>query len=189
MNLLISNSTASAKSFLDRIRLVHGDITQQQVDAICTVIPQNLNFKGHLNETLNEACNGQLDEFILDNIYKPKAGEVYALPAFGLQARHILVGVVPAYRTDFDMRESDLAGIVRKMMELARCMLLSSVAVPPVMSGKGGFPKPKAARLICQGVSERMQESFDEARIVCNDPKMIDIFIRKLEILGWDGHL
>ncbi|MGH1403082.1 MAG: macro domain-containing protein [Alphaproteobacteria bacterium] len=188
MKLLISNSTASAKSFLDRIQLVQGDIAQQKVDAICTVIPQNLAFRGRLNESLNQTCNGQLDAFILDNIFKPRAGEVYALPAFGLEARHILVGVVPAYRTNFDMKESDLAGIVRKMMELARCMLLSSIAVPPIMSGKKGFPKAKAARLICQGVSERMQESFDEARIVCNDPQMIDIFTRKLEIIGWDGH-
>ena len=66
-------------------------------------------------------------------------------------------------------------------------MLLRSVAVPAIMTGQKGIAKAKAARLICQGISERMSDSFDEARIVCSDPEKYAIFEGKLRALGWDG--
>jgi O-acetyl-ADP-ribose deacetylase (regulator of RNase III) len=187
MSVVISNSGAVSKPFLERIHLVQGDICTQQVDAVCMVVPQNLDFKGKLNASFQEACGHNLDDFILDNIYKPRVGEVYALPAFDLPAKHIFVGVMPRYRTQFDMKDSDLAQVTRKMMELARCMLLKSVAFPPMASGKGMFPKPKAARLIVQGVTDRMEDTIEDVRLVCDTPEVVEIFDRKLRVIGWEG--
>lgn len=187
MKLVISNSVHAAKPFLDRIHLMQGDITKQDVDAIVILIPQTLEYSGSLNEAVQVACGHNLDEFILDNIYKPKVGEVYALPAFNLPTKHILVGVLPKFRTDFDMNPSYLSAVIRRVMELARCMLLTSIAFPPLASGRHGYPKAKAARLICQGITDRLEESFEDIRIVCPDEKGLGIFDGKLRILGWDG--
>ncbi len=187
MKLVISNSGQTANPFLDRIRIFQGDITAQDVDAIVVLIPQTLEYRGSINESVQNASGTSVDEFILDNIYRPKVGEVYALPAFGLPAKHILVGVMPKYRTDFDMNPSDLSNVIRRVMELARCMLLTSVAFPPLASGKKGFPKAKSARLVCQGITDRLEESFEDIRIVCKDEKMLDIFDGKLRVLGWEG--
>jgi len=151
------------------------------------VIPQDMNFSGGINNALRDGAGYDLDEFILEHIYKPKIGEVYALPAGDLKVKHLIVGVVPYYRTEFDRSDSHLSGTVRKIMELARCMLLTSISFPPVFSGKNGFPRPKAARLICQGINDRMQEGFEEVRIVCDDDAYMEIFERKLDILGWNG--
>lgn len=188
MKLLISNSGEVSKPFIERIQLIHGDITQQDTDAIAMVIPQDLKFGGSINSAINDACGYDLDEFILEHIYKPSVGEVYALPSGDLNVKHILVGVMPYYRTEFDHNDSHLSGAVRRIMELARCMLLSSIAFPPLFSGKSGFPKPKAARLVAQGINDRMQETFEDVRIVCSDEKSIEIFDRKLRILGWNGN-
>ena len=186
MKLVISNSNQSSKSFLNRIQLVHGDITKQEVDAIAILVPQTLDFKGSINESVKAACGEDLDEFILENVYQPKVGEVYALPGFSLPVKHILVGVIPHFRTDFDKNDSHLSGVVRRIMELARFMLLTQIAFPPLASGKQGYPKVKAARLISQGITERLEESFDEVRIVCKEEEMLDIFEEKLRNLGWD---
>ena len=187
MKLVISNSGHVAKPFLDRIHLMQGDITKQEVDAIVILVPQTLDFHGSINEAVQVACGENLDEFILDNIYKPKVGEVYALPAFNLPTKHILVGVLPHFRTDFDMNPSHVSNVVRRVMELARCMLLSSIAFPPLASGRHGFPKPKAARLVCQGITDRLEESFEDIRIVCPDEAILETFDGKLRVLGWDG--
>lgn len=187
MNLVISNSGLVSKPFLERVHLVQGNIADQSVDAICMVMPQNLDFKGEINEAIRARCGHDLDSFILDNIYKPRAGEVYALPAFNLPSKHILLGIMPRYRTEFDMKDSDLAQVTRKMMELARCMLLKSIAFPPMGSGKNGFAKPKAARLIVQGITDRMEDTIEEVRIVCDKPEMADILESKLHVLGWKG--
>ncbi len=164
---------------------MQGDITEQDVDAIAIIIPQTLDYRGSINMSVMQACGHDLDEFILENIYKPRIGEVYALPAFGLPARHILVGIMPHFRTEFDMNDSHLSGIVRRVMELARCMLLERIAFPPIGSGYNGFPKPRAARLVVKGIIDRMEESFEEIRIVCTDKEMLDHFNNKLRMIGW----
>lgn len=184
MNIVIAPSGRASKPFLDRIHLVKGDVTAQEVDAMAMVVPQSLDFKGRLNERYHEASGVGLGDFILENIYKPRVGEVYALPAFGLPAKHLFLGVMPNIRTDFDFNDSDLSNVVRRMMELARCMLLTSIAFPPIASGKGGFPKPRAARLICKGIVDRLEENIEDVRIVCDTDDVIEIFKGKLEVLG-----
>lgn len=185
MNIVISKSGQVSKPFLEKIKLVKGDIAEQAVDAIAIVIPQNLDFRGKINERVREACGTDLDAFILENIYKPRAGEVYALPGFGLPARHILVGIMPHYRNEFDMNEAHLSGQARKFMEIGRSMLLKTIAFPPIASGKKGFQKPKAARLIIQGITDRLDEGFEEVRLVCPDDRMHEIFQHKLDVVGW----
>ncbi|MGH1456942.1 MAG: macro domain-containing protein [Alphaproteobacteria bacterium] len=185
MNVLISNSGTVSKPFLERIALLHGDITMQDSDAIGIVVPQNLDFKGSINESVAAGCGYDLDSFILENVYKPRIGDVYALPAGDLPCKHILLGIMPRYRTEFDMKDSDLAQVVRKMMELTRCMLLKSVAFPPLASGSGMFAKPKSARLIIQGITDRMEENIEDVRIVCDTPAVVEVFDRKLRVVGW----
>ena len=188
MEILITNSGKVSKPFIDRIHLIHGDITMQDSDAIAMVIPQDLDFSGSINNSIREAAGYDIDEFILEHIYKPKVGEVYALPAGNLKVKHILVAIMPYYRTEFDQNDSHLSGAVRRIMELARCMLLSSISFPPLFSGGNGFPKPRAARLVCQGINDRMQETFEDVRIVCLEDQSIEIFDRKLRVLGWNGN-
>ena len=146
-----------------------------------------MQFAGSINLSVRAAAGYDVDEFILEHIYKPKIGEVYALPAGNLKAKHILVGVMPYYRTEFDYNDSHLSGAVRSIMELARCMLLTSISFPPLFSSKKLFSKPKAARLVCQGINDRMQETFEDVRIVCSDERSVEIFDQKLRIIGWDG--
>ncbi len=188
MEILITNSGKVSKPFIDRIQLIHGDITDQDTDAIAMVIPQDLEFSGSINNAIRDSAGYDVDEFILEHIYKPKVGEVYALPAGNLKSKHIIVGIMPYYRTEFDRNDSHLSEAVRRIMELARCMLLSSISFPPLFSGRNGFPAPRAARLVCKGINDRMQETFEDVRIVCPEEQSIEIFDRKLRILGWNGN-
>lgn len=186
---MIAKSGHASKPFLDRLAIIQGDITQVQTDAIATIIPQNLDYRGSLNESIRAASGHDLDSFILDNIYKPRLGEVYALPAFNLPARHILVGIMPVIRRSNDLKESDLTASVRKIMELSRCMLLKRIAFPLLASGKNGYPKPRACRLLLQGITDRMEENIEEIQIVCQDEESTQAMRHKLGILKRDNNL
>lgn len=183
MGIVISESGGAAKSFIERITLAHGNIADQDVDAIAMVIPRNLDFCGGINTAIGQAAGYDIDGFILENIYKPTPMEVYALPGGSLPAKHILVGVLPYYRSEFDRQDRDLSNIVRKIMELARCMLVSRIAIPPLASGRKVFPKKKATRLIIQGVVDRMYDGVEEVRFVCSDEKSFQIFDERLSSL------
>jgi O-acetyl-ADP-ribose deacetylase (regulator of RNase III) len=75
----------------------------------------------------------------------------------------------------------------RKALETAREMSLKSLSIPPLASGKHGYPKPRAARLIVQGIDDRLDGSLDEVRIVCRAAETLRIFRDRLYEHGWAG--
>ena len=187
MDIVISDSDDVAKPFIERINVVQGDIAEQDVGAIATVLPRNLDFSGGINGSIAKAAGYDVDGFILENIYKPKPMEVYALPGGNLPARTLLVGIMPYYRAEFDRQERDLCNVVRRIMELARCMLITKIAFPPLASGRKVFPKRKAARLIVQGITDRMHDSIEEVRLVCPDEETYCIYEDRLSSLEFQG--
>ena len=180
---MISDSGDEAKPFVERVTLAQGNIVDQEVDAIAMVVPRTLDFCGGINVAIGQAAGYDVDSFILENIYKPKAMEVYALPGGDLLAKNIFVGIMPYYRSDIDLQDRDISVIVRRIMELARCMLVSRIAIPPIASGGKVFPKRKAARLIVQGVMDRMYDGVEEVRFVCPDEKSFQAFDERLSSL------
>ncbi|MFP4464479.1 MAG: macro domain-containing protein [Alphaproteobacteria bacterium] len=187
MDIVISDSGDVAKPFIEYITVARGDIALQSVDAVVMTIPRNLDFCGGINNSIAAACGYDLDSFILDNIYKPKPGEVYALPGGNLPAQHIFVGITPYYRTEFDRKEGDMVQIVRRVMELAHCMLVERIAIPSVCSGRKCFPKSRAARFIVQGVYDRMYSGLEEVRLVGLDDQTLHAFESKLFAMGRAG--
>ena len=183
MSIVIPDSGDEAKPFVERVTLAQGNIVDQEVDAIAMVVPRTLDFCGGINGAIGQAAGYDVDSFILENIYKPKAMEVYALPGGDLPAKNIFVGIMPYYRSDIDRQDRDISIIVRRIMELARCMLVSRIAIPPIASGGKVFPKKKAARLIVQGVMDRMYDGVEEVRFVCPDEKSFQAFDERLSSL------
>ncbi len=184
MDIVIPKRAEPSNPYLDRIKLVEGDITAQEVDAVVSVIPQDLEYRGSLNDSLLEAAGEQLDDFILENVYKPRLGDVYAVPGFDLPCKFLIFSIVPVRDNDFDRVDRDLLGACRKALEMAKSMDLATVAFPPIVSGKNGFPKQRAARLIVRGIVERLDDSFKEVRIVCPDQRSHDIFKERLGVTG-----
>lgn len=169
MDSVIPEAGNASNPYLNRIRIVQGNIARQDTDAIVTVIPQTLEYRGAINAAIVESAGARLDKFVLENIVTPRSGDIYAVPGFDLPCRHVFYCVVPVWQDDFDRNDRDLVRACRTAMELARSMGLRSIAFPPVGSGKRGFPKARAARLILQGITSRMSRDIDEVRIVCQN--------------------
>ncbi len=187
MDIVITELGASSNANINKIKLVLGDITAQDTDAIVSLIPQSLEISGRINQALMKKAGAELDDFILENMYQPKAGDVYALPNFGLPCRNIILSVRPNWKSDFEREDKHLVMCVRKVVVLAKCMLLRSVAFPPLAAGHKGYGKGRAARLLIQGILDRMDDRFDEVRIVCPDQATFDAYAAKLKAKGWRG--
>ena len=73
----------SNAKLINRIILKKGDITKQtSVDAIVSALPYNLDVSGSINKAIVSAAGHDFDNFILENIYKPKPGDTYVVPGF-----------------------------------------------------------------------------------------------------------
>ncbi len=189
MSIVIPDEHKRAKPYLDKIKLVRGDITAQEVDAIFSLLPTSLDYQGAINQALLAAAGQQLDDFVLEHIFKPKQGDVYAVPGFDLSAKNIIFSFRPPWRNDFDREDKHLISSVRKAMVLAKCMLLRSIAIPPLgSSSRHGYGHKRAARLVLHGILDRLDPQFEEILIVCEDEENYNAYRERLAAIGWSGY-
>ena len=175
--------------FLDRIKIIKGDIVQQaDVDAIVCGLYPDMALEGSLNQTVMAAAGTRLDEFILENIYKPRTSDAFAVPGFGLSVRHVLFMVKPRWRDGFFEEDRYLLRAYRSVMEMAHNMNLRRIAFPALGAGTKQFPVRRVARLALQGITERQLGDIEEVRIVCKTDETYAAFRDQLEkIKGEQG--
>jgi O-acetyl-ADP-ribose deacetylase (regulator of RNase III) len=178
----------SNRHLIGRIRLIEGDLTaQRDVDAIIVSIPSSLDVSGSLNQAVIRAAGHQIDDFIVEHIFKPRPGDIFAVPPFGLKMRHIIFAVTPLWHDGLDREDRDLVRCYRGAMQMAGRMGLSKIAFPAMGTGARKYPVRRAARLGIQGIMDRLDESFQEVRLVCNRREQYDAFHEWLAHYGWKG--
>ena len=183
MDIVITEPGKPSNPFLDRIKIVQGDIIGQDTDAIVTLLPQTLEYRGKINEAILKSCGEKLDHFVLDHIVEPVFGDIYAVPGFNLRCKHVFFCVVPPWRADFDRDDRYLLNSCRRAIEFAKEMGLKTIAFPPLGSGKNSFPKARAARLLVQGIVDRLDQHIDEVRIVCLREENMAVYNERLAAL------
>lgn len=173
------------KDYISRIRLIEGDITQQNdVDAIVTSMPTTLSIRSDLNRSIIEAAGERLDDFVVENIFRPRAGDVHPLPGFNLPVKHILVAITPIWRRGDDPEDRDLMRCYRAIMETAWRMSLETLAVPAIGTGRGVYPVARAARLSLNAILDRYPPTLRELRIVCMKKEVLAAFRQRLSVLA-----
>jgi O-acetyl-ADP-ribose deacetylase (regulator of RNase III) len=178
----------SNSHLMSRIRLIEGDLLDQMdVDAIVATILPTLKAEGHLNEAIIAKAGQTLDNFVVDNIFKPRSGDVFSVPPFGIPVKHIFYAVMPIWKDNLANEERDLTRCYRGVMELAVKMNLDKIAVPALGCRQGTFPVKRAARLGVQGILDRMSEKLQDVRIVCRTREQYDAFHFWLKHYGWEG--
>ncbi len=158
------------------------DITTLKVDAIASVIRPTLDIHGSLNSAIFAKAGHQLDDFILDNILKPKEGDVFSTPGFGLPAKEIIFAVLPAWRSDLDIIDKHLLTAIRGIIETACQSGVTSLAIPMICCGRKGYPKDRGIRLILQGVSERLKAPLMSLYFICYDDEAVKLYRQRLDI-------
>lgn len=117
---IADGSGRSNAQLIDRITLHYGDITKQaDVQAVVIAMPASLDTGGALNQAVIRAAGEQLDQFILENIFKPRVGDVYALPPFGLPVQYIFCAILPEWDSSLGFEDRDLMRCYRHGVELA----------------------------------------------------------------------
>lgn len=134
-----------------RIRLVHGDITDQQVDAIVNAANPSLLGGGGVDGAIHRrggpdilaACRALRRSTFPDGL---PTGHAVATTAGNLPARWVIHTVGPVYSASED-RSSLLASAYRESLWVADELGAASVAFPAVSAGVYGWPVVDAARI------------------------------------------
>ena len=138
----------------DRIVVVHGDITRQQVDAIVNAANSSLLGGGGVDGAIHRAAGPQLLEYCRTLGGCP-TGEPRISPGFRLPARWVVHTVGPVWHGGNAREDELLAACYRNSLLLAAAHGVRTIAFPQISTGAYGFPKDRAA-----AIAEREMRRF-----------------------------
>lgn len=141
---------------MGNIKIVKGDITTAEVDAIVNAANAIMLGGGGVDGAIHRAAGPRLVEACrkvkaVDGIRCP-AGEARITPGFDLKAKFVIHTVGPRYRIDPNPA-SLLASAYRSSLALALENDCRSIAFPAISCGAYGYPIDEAARIavaVCQ---------------------------------------
>jgi O-acetyl-ADP-ribose deacetylase (regulator of RNase III) len=170
-----------------RIRLVQGDITEQEVDAVVNAANSSLLGGGGVDGAIHRRggpailaeCRRLRAERYPDGL---PTGRAVATTAGRLPARWVIHTVGPVHSTSED-RSGLLASCHTESLRVADELGASSMAFPAISTGVYGYPLDEAAPVALRAVREA-DTRVEEVRFVLFDRSALEAFERALEDSG-----
>jgi O-acetyl-ADP-ribose deacetylase len=130
----------------DRIRVVRGDITTLDVDAIVNAANASLLGGGGVDGAIHQAAGPELLAECR-TLGGCRTGQAKVTRGYRLAARWVIHTVGPVWQGGGAGEDELLASCWRESLNIARDMELHTVAFPSVSTGAYGFPVHRAARI------------------------------------------
>jgi len=170
------------------VRLVRGDITEMETDAIVNAANSSLMGGGGVDGAIHRKGGPKM----LEECKKIRAsewlqglptGKVVITSAGNLKARHVIHTVGPVWRGGNRGEPELLAQAYRNSLRLAVFKGLKTVAFPSISTGAHGYPVEHACRVALEVVKEFLEkeDSLDEVVFVLFSESAFEVYADKAE--------
>ena len=172
------------------LRLVTGDIAEQDTDAVVTAAHWRLNKGAGTDGTIHTKGGPQIYEECR-KIGGCPIGDAVITTGGNLKARHVIHAVGPVWRGGDENESELLASAYRRSLEVAVANKLHSISIPSISTGAFGYPLKLAAPIAMKAIIDFLRNGrhdLDEVRMVLyqrEDDRAYPLFEAALEqILG-----
>jgi O-acetyl-ADP-ribose deacetylase len=169
------------------IEIIQGDITIEEVDAIVNAANEHLQHGGGVARMISQrggpAIQKESDAWVRQHGLIPHARPAWTSGGL-LPAKYVIHAVGPVWGdgNEDNKLESAVTGSLRVADEL-KCF---SIAMPAISTGIFGFPKERAARIICSAVKKYFVDNpasgLKTIKLVLYDQPTVDVFLK-----SWDS--
>jgi O-acetyl-ADP-ribose deacetylase (regulator of RNase III) len=168
------------------LELQHGDIVQQQVDAIVNAANSRLAGGGGVDGAIHRAGGpGILKETALRYPRGCPTGSAVITSGGSLPARYVIHAVGPVWQGGQAAEAELLASAFRRSLELASQHACLSIALPALSCGVYGYPVDQASRVALATAITFLEQDpqIAQVRFVLFSPGIYGAFAAALETL------
>lgn len=166
---------------MGKIRLIKGDITKVDTDAIVNAANSSLLGGGGVDGAIHRAGGKAiLDECVTIRNRKGgcNTGEAVITTGGNLPAKFVIHTVGPVWNGDKAEKEQLLANSYTNSLKLAVANDIKTIAFPNISTGIYHFPKDKAAQIAVKTVTGFLDtnDSIAEVTFVCFDDENYNLY-------------
>jgi O-acetyl-ADP-ribose deacetylase (regulator of RNase III) len=155
---------------MERITILQGDITGQEVDAIVNAANESLLGGGGVDGAIHRAAGPELLAECRTLGGCP-TGQAKITKGYNLPAEWVIHTVGPVWHGGDRNEDTALASCYRSVFALVEQHGIATVAFPAISTGVYGFPIPRAARIAVLETRQFLKRNaaVQEVRFVCFD--------------------
>ena len=172
----------------DRVKVLTGDITSQDVTAIVNAANSTLLGGGGVDGAIHRIGGQQIlaeCKQIRETTHPNglPTGEAVITTAGNLPAQYVIHTVGPIYGHNPAREAELLANCYRNSLRLAGQYAVSSIAFPSISTGAFGYPKPEAAAISSRTIKDFLStdNQIHEVRLVFFQPSDARLFLEYQE--------
>ena len=162
-----------------RIKLIQGDITEQEVDAIVNAANDHLWMGAGVAGAIKRKGGTEIEKEAMSKGPIP-VGEAVVTKAGNLKAKYVIHAAIMGQ--DLTTSEEYIKNATINSLKRAEELRISSIAFPAFGTGVGGFPIHECARIMLDAVRDftKRAKYLDEVRFVLFDETSYDAWSVRL---------
>ena len=167
---------------MKQLKVIQGDITQFQGDAIVNAANTTLMGGGGVDGAIHRAAGPALYA-ACEKFHGCPTGEARITSGFNLPAKYIIHTPGPIWRGGYSGEPQLLANSYQNSLRLADRYGCQTVAFPSISTGVYAYPLGKAAAIAVQTIQKFMVKARNirEVTIVCFDTKTFQAYQDQVE--------
>jgi O-acetyl-ADP-ribose deacetylase (regulator of RNase III) len=170
---------------MNKIKLIQGDITKLEVDAIVNAANSSLLGGGGVDGAIHRAGGSQILEeckSIRNRQGRCKTGDAVVTSGGRLKAKFVIHTVGPVWKNGNDSEDQLLTNAYHNSLKRAVENNCITIAFPNISTGVYGFPKERAANIAIQTVKNFLttNNQIHEVIFCCFDEENVNIYNKLL---------